>query len=68
MARLIFAKLADPASFLPMPDRDGRPFAAAGENINADDPFWMACLADKSVEEAKPDAPAITPDPKKKGE
>jgi len=68
MARLIFAKLADPASFLPMPDRGGRPFAAAGENINADNPFWMACLADNSVKEAKPDADAPTPDPKKKGE
>lgn len=67
MARLIFAKLADPASFLPMPDRGDRPFGAAGETINADDPFWMACLADKSVEEAKPDAPEPTPDPKKKG-
>ncbi len=68
MARLIFAKLADPAGFLPMPDRGGRPFGAAGETIDADDPFWIACLADKSIEPATPDAPDVPSAPKKKGE
>ncbi len=56
--KLVFAKLADPAGYLPMPDRGGRPFAKAGDFIDADDPFWMACLRDGSVFEAKEPASA----------
>jgi len=52
MARRIFARLADPASKLPMPDRDFRLFPAEGTTVDADDPFWMACLADGSIVEA----------------
>ncbi|CUA90216.1 Protein of unknown function (DUF2635) [Chelatococcus sambhunathii] len=54
MARRIFARLADPASKLPMPDRDFRLFPSAGMTVDADDPFWMACLADGSVVEVSP--------------
>lgn len=68
MARLIFARLADPAGFLPMPDRGGRPFGAEGENVDADNPFWIACLADKSIVPADPAASDSIPAPKKKGD
>lgn len=54
--KLVFAKLADPAGYLPMPDLGGRAFPADGFLVDADDPFWMACLKDGSIREAK--APA----------
>lgn len=67
MARLVFAKLADKAGFLPMPDRGGRPFGAGGETIDADDPFWMACIADESVKVVREEEPTPAPETSKKG-
>lgn len=60
--RLIFARLAVSGQTMPMPDRDNRLFSADGESIDADSPFWLACLADGSVVEAAPAKPAATPD------
>ncbi len=54
--RLTLVKLADPDHRLPMPDRGGRPFSADGESVDLDAPFWLACLADGSIVEAKTDA------------
>lgn len=68
--KLVFAKLADPAAYLPMPDLGGRAFPAEGFLVDSDDPFWMACLKDGSIREAKPPAglaaePASDDKPKK---
>lgn len=54
--KLVFAKLVDPAGYLPMPDLGGRAFPKEGFLVDADDPFWMACLKDESIREAKPPA------------
>jgi len=54
--KLVFAKLADPAGYLPMPDLGGRAFPKEGFLVDADDPFWMACLRDGSIRETKPPA------------
>lgn len=52
--RVIFAQLTDPSATLPWPGQTGRTFNPAGENIDADDPFWIGCLADGSIVEADP--------------
>lgn len=54
--KLVFTKLADSAGYLPMPDLGGRAFPPEGFLVDVDDPFWMACLKDGSIIEAK--APA----------
>ena len=54
--KLVFAKLADLAGYLPMPDLGGRAFPREGFLVDADDPFWMVCLNDGSIREAKPPA------------
>lgn len=59
--RAIFARLADTSHTLPMPGLPGRLFAASGEQIDADDPFWLACLADGSIIETVPLADRIAP-------
>jgi len=65
--KLVFAKLADPAGYLPMPDLGGRAFPADGFLVDADDPFWMACFNDGSIREAKAPAELIPDDNRKKG-
>lgn len=66
--RVTFAKLSDRAAKLPWPGQPGRMFNPDGENIDADDPFWIACLADGSIVEADPtlSKPTDKPAAKKK--
>jgi hypothetical protein len=52
--RVIVAKLADASAKLPWPGQPNRYFAAEGEPIDADDPFWINCLNDGSLVEAAP--------------
>jgi hypothetical protein len=52
--RRAFALLVDPTHRLPVPGRPGREFAAEGETIDADDPFWLNCLADGSIAFGEP--------------
>jgi hypothetical protein len=52
-----FAVLSDPSHLLPWPGNPSRLFAAAGEMIDTDDPFWIGALADGSVRIAPLPAP-----------
>ncbi|SHO65818.1 hypothetical protein SAMN02745172_02465 [Pseudoxanthobacter soli DSM 19599] len=61
--RIIFARLAEPGHVLPMPDRGGRLFSIDGERIDADDPYWIGCLADVSVVECEAPVEAAAPVP-----
>jgi hypothetical protein len=47
--RRAYAVLVDTTHRLPYPGRPGRDFAAEGETIDADDPFWLNLLADGSI-------------------
>lgn len=47
--RPIFACLADPTHLLPLPGRPGSFFPAEGADVDADDAFIAALLADGSL-------------------
>lgn len=64
MTRIVFAKLADLSSSLPMPTHGGRLFSAEGETIDADHPFWLGALGDRSIVEAERPAEIVNaPEP-----
>jgi hypothetical protein len=62
--RRAYAVLVDTTHRLPYPGRPGRDFAAEGETIYADDPFWLNLIADGSIAlaDAVPPAPAAPVD------
>lgn len=49
MPKPVFCRLADDAAMLPMPDRGGRLFSAAGETVDLENPFWMRALSDGDI-------------------
>ncbi len=56
--RPVFARLQVPEHRLPLPDSPGSFFPAEGRIVDADDLFFMSCLADGSLVEAP--APAAS--------
>lgn len=52
-------RLRDPDMKVPMPDRGGRLFSAAGETVNVEDRFYATMIADGDlVDASQPAAPA----------
>lgn len=54
MPRQVFAVLANKKHKLPMPDSGYALFPPEGRVVDAEDPFWIACFADKSIKEHDP--------------
>ncbi len=53
MSRIIFARLARDGERMPDPFNPQIDFPAEGKRIDAEDPVWMALLADGSLTEVK---------------